>query len=616
MSEGGFSLLIEAKDEATAVLNRISGNVLSLHHAMEQLATKAGPLGQLTLAFISIGGAVVTAGTQLAETYKHLQLLSESTGIATTDLEVFKTVAEEMGSDGESLGTVFMRLNKAIAENDPRLRQLGITTRDTKTAFMELAQAFAGNSDMAAKSEIAFKLLGRGSKDFIAILPQLASHFDETKKRMEEAGAVIDEKLTPSLVRLYKDADQVSMNWKGIMLNLKEQAVPVALQITDAWLAAWDAITGKTHSVAALQRTQRLIQDQIEAQRQTIAILKNPASGLESESGAERMGARIAAGMSPEARLQRLAQAQAELDALDAKLGKTIGELQNAGGLPTMGPFIDRPMVGGGKGEKESARTKQVEALAASLEVTDAVALKLLPHINAITEGNKRDKKIGELLKMGIGMDELVSAGAVGELEAFNRTHGLRRPDLGLKPVQIDDSGYQRNLKAVLDTAPKVNKAVLELKTRWADMASAAFKGSQLLKDSADALYQGMGQGMSTVFANMTHQGQTFSQAMKTIFDDMVNAIMQYLAKLATLQIIDWLIHLLPGTKALPSATTVAGSPSVGSLGSHNMVGPYSAAPVTINVSALDARSVAESFASPRGGARAAMRSLALARAY
>lgn len=238
-------IVIEAQDQASAVISRLAGQMGGLGTSLTRMAAIAGPVA---LALGAVGGAlagITRVGIGISEQVEQLDLLSTRTGVSVEALQVLKRQITLMGGDAESLATAFSFLNRSIATGDPLLKKLGITTHDTLEAFFQLSRAFAASDDTAKKTEIAFQLLGRGSASLLGVLPQLASGFDKTRASMEAAGGLMTGSVLDGARNLDKAADQLGSTWSDLMTKMRAATIPTALAVVQALNDMWDAATGR-----------------------------------------------------------------------------------------------------------------------------------------------------------------------------------------------------------------------------------------------------------------------------------------------------------------------------------------------------------------------------------
>jgi hypothetical protein len=230
--------ILKARDEASATIAKAQSGIVGLTGVVGDLVGKASLIGAATAGIAAIAGGILAAGKSMADTVEQLDRVSARTGVGIEKLQIWSQVIEEGGGSAETLTTALTFLNRAIAQNDPLLGKLGITTKDTTRAFEQLVRILAGSQDAAKRTEVAFQLMGRGSADLLGNLSDLATKSDAFGKSMRETGALITEQVAPSARKLDQQLDALGRQWKGLATSFNTLAVPVA----SAMVVMFDAI--------------------------------------------------------------------------------------------------------------------------------------------------------------------------------------------------------------------------------------------------------------------------------------------------------------------------------------------------------------------------------------
>lgn len=241
-----------------------------------------GPALIAGAALAGIAAAGVGAAINLSDTVEQLDRMAARTGVGIEPLQVLRQTLEEGGGNAESLTMALSFLNRAIATNDPILKQLGITTKDTFTAFMQLATALANSTDAGKRTEIAYQLLGRGSADLLGNLKSLVDEYGRMDSAMRANGAMISGTAAPALRELDARADSLKENWKGLMNNLAVLATPTANVV----VGSLNAMIGGTIEFAKAVREQAVgaLEDLAEADEKVrpVEMLALPGGGQQA----------------------------------------------------------------------------------------------------------------------------------------------------------------------------------------------------------------------------------------------------------------------------------------------------------------------------------------------
>jgi hypothetical protein len=257
-------ILLKARDEATAVINRVQGELAALSGPLGRIAVAGGPFGALVAGAAAAAGGIVAMGKAIADNVEQLDRLAKLTGVGIERLQVLRQVIEEDGGSAESLTGALTNLNRSIATQDPLLKQLGIVTHDTYSAFTQLVEILNRSADTAKVTEIAFRLMGKGSADLIGNLGALATRVEKSDERMRKYGALITEETAPASRELDKQLDELSLAWKGLATSMQTLVVPAAT----ATVKAFGVIAeGARELVRALSSAEAGIKSLMEAHR-------------------------------------------------------------------------------------------------------------------------------------------------------------------------------------------------------------------------------------------------------------------------------------------------------------------------------------------------------------
>jgi hypothetical protein len=490
-------IVIEAQDQASAVISRLAGQMGGLGTSLTRMAAIAGPVA---LALGAVGGAlagITRVGVGVANQVEQLDLLSTRTGVTVEALQVLQRQVQLMGGDAEGLSTAFSFLNRAIATGDPLLKKLGITTHDTLQAFFQLSEAFAASDDTAKKTEIAFQLLGRGSASLLGVLPQLAAGFDKTKASMEAAGGLMTGSVLQGARNLDKAADDLGSSWTDLMTKLRATTVPTALAVVQALNDMWDALSGNKKPGTAG------IDDEISRTQRRIAALEATAASIQPLSPIDTSA------------LQRLARVNAMLDEQRAKMRELIKSREDL--------------------ETATERAARAEAKLGKTGATDALANVQLE------EQQKKAQTLGELIA-----DLQKNADNLLETEAKLRGEGVLKLKPGPKAVEPD---------LIL---PRTTEDVME---EWNAKIDEMLSSAELLDSTFHAVFFGLQAGFHAMFTSIASGTATLGSVLKDMWHGIVNAIIAELARIAAVAAVKFVFSAigLPIPKAGLTITPTVG---------------------------------------------------------
>jgi len=235
VAQNVIEILLKARDEATAQLKAAATATSGLNSALAGLSSIAGPVAAVTGALVAVGSAAINAAKSLAEEVEQLQNLSSQSGVSIQNLQTLQQLLKEAGGSAGDATQAINFLNRAIATNDPLLKKLGITTRDTWTAFNQLVQVLASSDDAAARTEVAFQLLGRGSTVLLGKIDSIAAQLPNARSEMEKLGVVMGADTVEAAKALDVQMDQLDRRWKGMVNTIKGAILPAVLSLFEAF---------------------------------------------------------------------------------------------------------------------------------------------------------------------------------------------------------------------------------------------------------------------------------------------------------------------------------------------------------------------------------------------
>jgi len=225
MPSSNVDIVLRAKDEATATLKKLSGSMEGLSGVASRFSTlmSGGALAGAAFAggALAAVGALTSMATRLADQVEQLENLSASSGIATDKLQVLQFAFKQGGVDATALSQGLSFMTRAIESNAEELAAIGVTSRDTFTAFMQLAKAIASTEDVAQRNALVFKAFGRGGMQLIPVLETLATNYDGLAQAAERTGAA----LSDSQLRTMRDLDIATDQLSAAITGLSNELV-------------------------------------------------------------------------------------------------------------------------------------------------------------------------------------------------------------------------------------------------------------------------------------------------------------------------------------------------------------------------------------------------------
>lgn len=321
-------------------------------------------IGKVTALMSAVVVGAIAMGKSAIDAEDDLNDMSQRLGISVENLAGLKLAAESSGMTLESMASGVKKLSVYMSQHADKLVQVGITSKDTNEAMIQMADLFASMPDGAQKTALAMQLMGRSGADMIPLL----NGGGEALRQMIERGR----ELYPVTTEMAHAADEfndrvqeLKVGVGGLQIQFANALLPTLNQLTSAWAENAKQIGIVNGSLVAL--------GQLGPVGQTIGVLWANVSYVFKAVGTEIGG--IAAQLAALARfdfkqagligdmMKRDAKdARAELDDLERRImglsGKAASKAPalNTGGGST--PDLNG-IIGGGSA-KSKAGGKQV----------------------------------------------------------------------------------------------------------------------------------------------------------------------------------------------------------------------------------------------------------------
>lgn len=596
-----LEFVVKARDDATSVLGRVSGAATDLRGVMTSLAQRAGAIGGIGVAAAGAVGGIVAAGVALADFVEVMDRAGKTSGFTSDQLQVLKRVTEEGGGSYEAVLASVSKLNKAMGEGEPLVTRLGLAGLSTFDAYTKLAGILSTTEDVQKRAAIGTKLLGKAGEELAADLENITTNGKAVEAAMRRTGAIMSGETLQAARKLDGQVDELSRTWAGFTVRMQSLTVPAAAIVVDAL----DAIAGELLGIESIQK--RLSRKNAEKPREErIQELEVSVRYLTPDENTSA------------ATIQLRNRLQTELDMLLAQRPITfdadrLKAIHGDGGAAA--DSLAGIKVGDDKKVAESPREKQLKEIERLMRVGRQTALQYLEALESLDRDKAASKMAGELRDAGVRMPAPEESGAQLRMPIGPREGLTAGP---LAPENL--SKIEEQTQAILDAAPRISGALMEVGTGWQQVVDGMMTASSLLNEGFGALYSGLQSGFGAVFANLTNKAQTFKSAMRTVFSALVQEVLALLARIAAAKVFSLVLKLIPGLGTAASVAADAAFAGMSAIGGRSAerapAGDSAAQQITVNINALNARDAALSLLSPRGELRRAMERGAMSGAY
>lgn len=187
--------------------------------------------------------------------------LSARAGIAVSDVAGMQLAFELGGSSSEAMATGLAKLSKQMVEGNKAFDTLEVKTRNadgsmrnTKDVLYDVADAFAGIEDGAAKSALAQEIFGKSGSELIPVLNGGADGLREMADMADKLGLTIDENTAKSAEQFNDTVDLLGRGLTGVATRTAAELLPTLANLAGVMLETMtqgDTLTKVADGLAA-----------------------------------------------------------------------------------------------------------------------------------------------------------------------------------------------------------------------------------------------------------------------------------------------------------------------------------------------------------------------------
>lgn len=210
----GLESALKDTERAVGIVERLLGGLgvskeSAIGRTAQQLAGVTGGLGPAGAAVgIGLGGAAATAGVGVfldemakkqAELGYRVLATSQALGIESGQLQGLEEWGKRYNITAETMDQQLFMFQKNVGEGAPALKaqgidieKIGITSRDTATAYKQTADALSSVTDQGQRAIIVQGLFGKGGEQQLAALSQGSAAIDAYIQKLVDYGVILD----------------------------------------------------------------------------------------------------------------------------------------------------------------------------------------------------------------------------------------------------------------------------------------------------------------------------------------------------------------------------------------------------------------------------------------
>lgn len=222
----------EVEDAGSKAEKSANGGFTVLKGALANLASDAFKAGIKAIkdGLKEISEAAVSAVTDVIDLGDTIADNSKKLGISAEAYQELGYVFEQNGADIESMKSSFLKLTKAIENNDEAFQELGISSEALETmsreeVFKAVLKGLQGIQDENQKTVLANQLLGKGAMELGAVLSD-TTDIDALIARVHELGGVMSNETVDAADAMGDSITDMKTALNGVKISLVSQFLP------------------------------------------------------------------------------------------------------------------------------------------------------------------------------------------------------------------------------------------------------------------------------------------------------------------------------------------------------------------------------------------------------
>lgn len=197
-------------------------------------------LGAVAAASLAAAAGLLEMAKSGAELVENLEHISQKTGISIRDLQIFQAAGATVGVSLDDMVTGMRKFGQALtgfgkgAAAQSVLRELGVTSKDTKEALLETADAFQKMDDGPRKASDAIALFGKSGLQMIPLLDKGREGIMQWTAEVDKYGAVIGKDAVQANEKYRESVESLSLQWDKLKVDAETEVLPLFTKLTKA----------------------------------------------------------------------------------------------------------------------------------------------------------------------------------------------------------------------------------------------------------------------------------------------------------------------------------------------------------------------------------------------
>lgn len=245
----------------------IGASIADLNEALDSAKEAIKSLGEALGVSLTVAGFLEFVNS-MEEIGVQAMRASQMLGLTVEQVSALNAAARLSGGDSQQMTVALERLAFSMQQaaaggqrQQEAFQRLGITYRDTNgqllpldTMLAKIANRFATMPDGPAKTALAIDLFSRAGANMIPMLNKGADGLAELEEKARAAGAVLDPQTTSAMLRADESSSQLRLSLTGLGEAIFAKLAPAITQTTNQMRSSIDAMTDWIKSSENLSR--------------------------------------------------------------------------------------------------------------------------------------------------------------------------------------------------------------------------------------------------------------------------------------------------------------------------------------------------------------------------
>jgi hypothetical protein len=241
-SDEGFRAMLRG---AQSSLDSFSNGAKSSLSGLGSSLSSVNGLASMLAGTLAVGFAK-NAIDETVKFQKETAALARTLGITAAEASVLNIALGDIYQDAGALTGAVAKMTRAMAEDEDKIKALGVATRDSNgnfrnslTVFQEVGGALSKFKEGTDRNIEAAKIFGKSWQDVLPLMKLTSQVVDDARQKAESLGLVLDEQSGKTITDY-----RASMNDVGDVLLGVKNAIAQALMPSLSWMGNWFASIG------------------------------------------------------------------------------------------------------------------------------------------------------------------------------------------------------------------------------------------------------------------------------------------------------------------------------------------------------------------------------------